>query len=124
MIEFIIMVFKDGGLFFTLPIFGFVIIIIGLWIKATRADQGSEKLISLMAHIGWFALAWGYLGRTNGLIEGFDSVAQTGEYAPYIVSAALKKALIGPLFGLITFLAARLGIIILKIKQKDHTVSD
>ena len=124
MIDFFTTIFKDGGLFFTITIFFLLIIIIGLWIKAMRPDQQSDKLISLIAHFGWFALAWGYLGRTNGLIEGFDSIAETGEYAPHIVSATLKKALIGPFFGLVTFLIARAALIVLKLKQKASRTSE
>lgn len=119
MIDFIIRIFKEGGLFFTIPIFLLMIIIIGLWIKALRTDQLMDKQISLIAHISWFALAWGYLGRTNGLIDGFDEVADIGEFTPSIVTAMLKKALICPLFGLITFIVARAGIIVLELKQKE-----
>lgn len=115
----IIQLFEDGGLFFTTPIFILLIIMIGIWIRAFRSDNEIGKAIFLISQISWFALSWGYLGRTIGLIEGFDSVAQTGEYAPHIVSAALKRALLGPFFGLVSFLIARAGIVILKLREKD-----
>lgn len=115
----IIQVFKDGGLFFTIPIFILLIIMIGLWIKANRSEKEIEKAISLIIQISWFALAWGYLGRTLGLIDGFDGVAEAGTWATNLFVDGLKQALIAPVFGLVSFLIARLGIVILKLKQKN-----
>ncbi len=122
--EIIIETFKNGGLFFTCPIFLLLLLMIGIWMKAMLSDKITDKYIFLIAQIGWFALAWGYLGRTIGLIEAFDKVAELGDFAPYLISEGLKKALINPVFGLVSFLLARLGIIILKFKQKEGQTSD
>ena len=113
------MYFKDGGILITYPILILLVIMIILWIKAFKTGGDNSKSISLISSISWFALAWGYLGRTIGLIDAFDKVAAAGDIAPSLLAGGLKMALLGPLFGLFSFLIARLGIIILTLKKKN-----
>ncbi|NCB08908.1 MAG: hypothetical protein EOM73_12175, partial [Bacteroidia bacterium] len=75
--------------------------------------ENSEKYMNLMKHIGWFAVAWGFMGRTFGLISAFDAVAAHGELTPSLLADGLKMALVDPLMGILVFVIARLGIIIL-----------
>ncbi len=114
----IFMFFRDGGVFITYPILVFLLINLILWIRAYTREDYREKGLSLIAHISWFALAWGYLGRTIGLIGAFDKVAAAGDIAPSLLAGGLKMALLGPLFGLIVFLLSRLGIIALTWTRK------
>jgi len=72
--------FIDGGLVFTVPIFMLLLVIIGLFIWAFLKKANLEKAASLINHIGWFAVAWGFLGRTFGLIHAFDQVEAAGEH--------------------------------------------
>lgn len=111
---------NDGGPFFTYVIMALILVIIGLFVKALLDKEYNGKLKSLIASLGWFALAWGYMGRTFGLIMAFDKIAVAGDIAPSYLAGGLKMALIGSLCGLTAFIIARLGIIILTTLQKKE----
>jgi len=112
--------FNDGGPVFTYTIMVLLLIIIALFIKAILEKDYSKKSQSILASVGWLALAWGYLGRTFGLIMAFDNIAAAGEIAPEHMAGGLKMALLGPLFGITAFLLARLGILIIQLKSKKE----
>lgn len=105
--------FKDGGVLITYPIFILLLVCIALFVMALRKPENRSKLKAYIASIGWFVVAWGYLGRTLGLIQSFDNVAVAGQITPALLSGGLKMALLGPLFGLLTFAIARIFILIL-----------
>lgn len=110
--------FNDGGPVFTYTIMVLLLIIIVLFVKAILEKDYSKKSRSILASVGWLALAWGYLGRTFGLIMAFDNIAAAGEITPQHMAGGLKMALIGPLCGITAFLLARLGILILQLKSR------
>lgn len=110
--------FIDGGPVFTVVIFICLLIVIALFAVALIKEENSEKFMSLMKHIGWFAVAWGFMGRTFGLIHAFDQVEAAGELTPHLLAAGLKMALVDPLFGIFVFAIARIGIIILVATKK------
>ena len=112
---------NDGGPFFTYVIMLLLLLTIVLIVKAVIEKNFSKKMRSIIASLGWFALAWGYMGRTFGLILAFDNIAAAGEITPEHMAGGLKMALIGPLCGLTAFLVARLGILILQIKSKKES---
>ena len=109
---------SEGGPFFTYPILIFILIILALFVKGFLQKGENEKTISLLASIAWFAVAWGFLGRTFGLIVAFDNIATAGELTPHLMAEGLKMAILGPLMGIVAFLIARLGIIILTLVKK------
>jgi hypothetical protein len=109
---------QEGGPFFTYVILIVIFVIIALLVKAFLQKDDNKKTVSLVASFGWFALAWGYLGRTFGLIVAFDTIAAAGDIVPSMISGGLKMALIGPLMGLFAFIIARIGIIVLKAMEK------
>ena len=111
--------FIDGGPVFTIVIFICLILVLALFAVAFMKKANQEKFMSLMKHIGWFAVAWGFMGRTFGLIHAFDAVAAHGELTPSLLADGLKMALVDPLFGIFVFVIARLGIIILVFLQKN-----
>ena len=113
--------FNDGGPIFTYIIFILLLVIVALFIKEIVQKGDSSKTILLMQHIAWFAVAWGFLGRTFGLIDAFDKVSAYGELTPRLLADGLKMALVDPLFGIFVFLVARLGIIILVSMAKQKT---
>ena len=113
--------FNDGGPVFTYTIMVLLLIIIVLFVKAILENDYSKKSRSILASVGWLALAWGYLGRTFGLIMAFDSIAAAGEITPQHMAGGLKMALIGPLCGITAFLLARLGILILQLKSRNES---
>ena len=114
--------FIDGGPVFTVPIFILLLVVIGLFIWGFLKKENQEKAVSLLNHIGWFAVAWGFMGRTFGLIMAFDMVEAAGELTPHLLAAGLKMALVDPLFGIFVFIVARAGIILLiALKKKNNS---
>ena len=113
--------FNDGGQVFTYTILILMLIVTALFIKAVLEKDYSKKSRSILANAGWLALAWGYLGRTFGLIMAFDNIAAAGEIAPHHMAGGLKMALLGPLFGITVFVLARLGILVLQLKSKKES---
>jgi hypothetical protein len=111
---------NDGGPVFTYTIMVLLLVIIVLILKAILEKDMSKKSRSIIASVGWFALAWGYLGRTFGLIMAFDKIAAAGDITPMLVAGGLKMAIVGPLCGITAFLVARLGILILQIKSRKE----
>ncbi len=111
--------FNDGGPIFTYPILIFLLIILALFVKELINKNDSKKTTALIASIAWFAVAWGFLGRTFGLIVAFDNIAAAGELTPSLMAGGLKMAILDPLMGIVVFLIARLGIIILTLIQKE-----
>ena len=116
----IIAKFEEGGPAITIVIFIIILIIIGLIIKAFLEKEENKKTRSLIVNFAWFALAWGYLGRTFGLIMAFDKVAAAGDVSPSMMAGGLKMALIGPLMGLFAFIIARVGLIVLTAVRKKQ----
>lgn len=114
--------FNDGGPVFTYTILIILIIILAFFVKGIMDKGDNKKMIDLMASFGWFAVAWGFLGRTFGLIQAFDMVAAQGELTPRLLADGLKMALVDPLFGIFVFVIARIGIIILISLQTKETI--
>jgi hypothetical protein len=109
---------NEGGPFFTYPILILLFVIIGIFIYALIKKVDYDKTISLIAHLGWFAVAWGFWGRTIGLIDAFDSVEAHGEITIGALASGLKIALLDPVFGIFVFLVARAAIIALTLMQR------
>lgn len=114
--------FIDGGPAFTVPIFILFLVVIALFIWGFLKKGNHEKAVSLIIHVGWFAVAWGFLGRTFGLINAFNQVEAAGELTPRLLAGGLKMALVDPLFGIFVFIVARAGIILLiALKKKNNS---
>lgn len=111
---------NEGGPVFTYAIMVLLLIIIGLFVKAILEKDYSKNSRSILASLGWLAIAWGYMGRTFGLIMAFDNIAAAGEITPQHMAGGLKMALIGPLCGITAFLLARLGILVLQLKSRKE----
>lgn len=111
--------FIDGGPVFTVTLLMLLFAVITLFVWGFLRPGNHRKILLLMTHVGWFAVAWGFLGRTFGLIKAFDMVAAHGELTPSLLAGGMKMALVDPLFGIFVFLVARLGIIILVSKSKE-----
>lgn len=109
---------NDGGILISYPILILLLVIVFLFIRGITNGHHLQKSKELIAAIGWFVLAWGYLGRTFGLIQAFDRVAAAGDITPELMSGGLKMALVGPFLAWVTFAIARLEIIALILTQK------
>ena len=111
--------FNDGGPFFMYTILVLLIIILALFIKGVMNKKEYGKTIELIKSLSWFTIAWGFLGRTFGLIVAFDNVSAHGELTPSLLGDGLKMALLNPMFAIMVFLIARAGIITLILMQKN-----
>ncbi|MEN8118438.1 MAG: MotA/TolQ/ExbB proton channel family protein [Bacteroidota bacterium] len=116
--------FNDGGPIFTYTILIALVVVIILFAKAMISKGDNYKAIELIKSISWFAVAWGFLGRTFGLIIAFNMVEAAGELTPRLLAEGLKMALVDPLFGIFVFIIARIGILILIGLQKDFKPQD
>jgi len=110
--------FIDGGPVFTVPILLLLLAIIALIFWGFLKKGNYEKIVSLLIHLGWLAVAWGFLGRTFGLINAFNQVEAAGELTPRLLAEGMKMALVDPLFGIFVFIIARAGIIVLIALKK------
>lgn len=110
--------FNDGGPIFTVTIFILILVILGLIIYSLVKKGENKRIEKLIIHIGWFAVAWGFLGRTVGLIQAFDNIAAAGELTPNLMAEGLKMALVDPFMGIIAFLIARGGVILMNLSKK------
>lgn len=115
-----IYILNDGHPIITYLIILVLVAILVLFIKQLLAVKNSEKTIALISSLGWFAIAWGFLGRTLGLIDAFDAIQASGELTPSMISDGIKMALVGPLVGVITFIIARVCMIILIAREKKE----
>lgn len=114
----LIQILNDGGVYITYPILILLVVMVVLFVRVTLGKADFEKTKSLIVSISWFCIAWGYLGRTIGLISAFDKIQAAGDISPSMFASHLKMALVGPLIGILTFLIARVLIIILVARNK------
>lgn len=109
---------NEGGPFFMYPNFLILLFCIALSIYALLKGDPTDKWRNLLSSVSLFALVWGFLGQMIGLITGFDTIHGNGAVSPEVLAGGLKIALLSPVFGMVVFLIARLGIIALILKKK------
>ncbi len=69
--------------------------------------------------ISLLGLVLGFLGSVIGLITAFDSIEALGNPDPAVFAGGLKVSLLTAVFGLFTFVIARIGIFILRGLQNS-----
>ena len=111
---------NEGGPLFMYTTLILFIAIIGLIIKAFLKKGKNSKEIKLISSISLFVLVWGFLGQMIGLIGAFDAVEAQGNVAPSILAGGIKVAILSPMFGMVVFLIARIGIVALTWLQKEE----
>lgn len=109
---------EGGPVFMYTNLFVLIAIIVFL-VKAFIKPATREKSINLIKHFSLFALVWGFLGQILGLIVAFDKVELAGDISTGVLAAGLKIALLSPLFGMVIFLIARIGLIVLTLLKKN-----
>jgi len=109
---------NEGGPLFMYTTLILLIAIIALLIRGFMKSEARQKTITLVSSISLFVLVWGFLGQMIGLITAFDAIEAAGDISPSMLAGGLKIAILSPLFGMIAFLIARIGIIILNILKK------
>jgi len=105
------------------PILFLLILILVLIVKGFLEKGNNPKTLSLIGSIGLFTIVWGFLGQTIGLIEAFGVIEKVGDISMSLIAGGLKVSLLAPVFGLIVFLIARLGIIVLIWMGKETNQS-
>ena len=79
----------------------------------------SKKMLKLAVDTSLLGLVMGFFASILGLITAFDSIEAMGNADPSIFAGGLKVSLLTATFGLLTFILARIGIVILRGLQKD-----
>jgi len=115
--------FNEGGVFFMSSILicfllSLYFLIRGFVAIKTNPDY-SKKMIRLTTDSSLLGLVVGFLASILGLIGAFDAVEAMGDPDPSIFAGGLKVSLLTATFGLFTFVIARLGILILRLLQKE-----
>ena len=109
---------NEGGPLFMCTTLTLLIVIIALLIRGFLKPEARQKTITLVSSISLFVLVWGFLGQMIGLITAFDAIEAAGDISPSMLAGGLKIAILSPLFGMVVFLIARIGIIILNLLKK------
>ena len=61
----------------------------------------------------------GFMGTVIGMIQAFDKIEAAGDMQPSLVAGGIKVALLSPIFGLFTFVISRIGMLLLRLLQKN-----
>ncbi|SDW52712.1 MotA/TolQ/ExbB proton channel family protein [Lutibacter oricola] len=109
---------NEGGPLFMYTTLFLLIVILALLIRGFVKPTARDKTVTLVSSISLFVLVWGFLGQMLGFISAFDAVQAAGDVSPAMLAGGIKVAILSPLFGMIVFLIARIGIIILNILKK------
>ena len=111
---------NEGGPLFMYTTLITLLIILVLIIKEFIQNKDREKTIRLVSSISLFTLVWGFLGQIIGLMGALDAIESFNDnIAPNILASGLKISILSPMFGMIVFLIARIGILALIITKKE-----
>ena len=110
--------FMEGGpLFMSLILICLVLALffVGMGFVNLKKDIAkSRKMTSLASDLSILGLVFGFLGSTIGMIAAFDAIGAIGDISQGMMAAGLKVAFLTTVFGCITFVLPRIGIVILK----------
>jgi hypothetical protein len=114
--------FMEGGpLFMSLILICLILalffIIMGV-VNLKKDLAKSIKMTGLASDVSILGLVFGFLGSTIGMISAFDAIEAIGDISQGMMAAGLKVAFLTTVFGCITFILPRIGIIILRALQK------
>ncbi|WP_452229083.1 MULTISPECIES: MotA/TolQ/ExbB proton channel family protein [unclassified Lacinutrix] len=115
--------FEEGGSFMMTLILICLLLSIFFLIKGFLTLKKhvitSKKMIKLAADSSLLGLVIGFFASVFGLIGAFDSLEALGNADPAVFAGGLKVSLLTALFGLLTFIIARVGILLLKGLHKE-----
>ncbi len=109
---------NDGGTTFMYPLLLMLLICLALIVKAFLKGDSDGKTQKLISSISLFALVWGTLGHLIGMVAALDTLSLNSDIAYEVLAGGIKVGLLSPIFGMVVFLIARLGIIGLILKKK------
>lgn len=115
--------FREGGPFFMSLILicliaAIVFLIIG-FINLKKHPEKANKMTTLASEVSILGLVIGLLASIIGMIEAFDAIESLDDMTQGVMASGLKVSFLTTLFGSITFIIPRIGIIILKALRKN-----
>jgi hypothetical protein len=115
--------FNEGGPVHMTLILGCLVLTIFFLVKAfmsnTNDHAQTKKMMRLVAEVGLLGLVIGFFASIVGMIESFDAIEGFGgDISPGILAGGIKVSFLTILFGTFTFIVSRIGLLILKWKQK------
>ena len=78
-----------------------------------------KKMIALASDTSLLGLVVGFLGSLIGMITAFDSIDLIETISPGVLASGLKVSFLTTVFGVVTFILSRIGIVILKGLYKE-----
>jgi hypothetical protein len=115
--------FMEGGpLFMSLILICLVCTVVFLTLGFLSLEKDiarSKKMTKLASESSLLGLVIGFLGSVIGLVGAFGSIEAFGSVSMQVLAGGLKVSLITLIFGSITFILPRVGIIILRTIQKE-----
>ncbi|MBQ0787603.1 MAG: MotA/TolQ/ExbB proton channel family protein [Oceanihabitans sp.] len=115
--------FEEGGFFMMTLILICLLLSIFFLIKGfmdvKKNNAVSKKMLKLATDSSLLGLVIGFFASVFGLISAFDSLEAMGNADPAVFAGGLKVSLLTALFGLLTFIIARIGILLLRGLQKE-----
>lgn len=118
--------FNEGGpLFMSLILICLLAALLFLalgFIYLNRNPLSSNKMRILASEASILGLVFGFLGSIIGMVQAFDAVEALGGVSAPMMAGGLKVSFLTTIFGAITFILPRIGIIILKLLQKPQSL--
>ena len=115
--------FVEGGPFFMSLILICFILSVYFLIKGfstlNKNTAKSNTMRNLAADASLLGLVIGFLGSIIGMISAFDAIEGFDQMNSAIIAGGLKVSFLTTVFGTLTFILVRIGIIILKMRQKS-----
>lgn len=111
---------NEGGPLFMYPILIVILVILTLLVISLMGKRAKRATSEIIGHLSLFAMMWGFLGSTLGLITAFDAIEGSGNISQPMMAGGLKVALLCTLFGLFTFVIGRLSMLVLTIKAQQE----
>lgn len=110
--------FQEGGPFIMSMIL--ICFLLGLFfviqsfMTLKKAPKISKKMRALAIDISLLGLVIGFFGSILGMITAFDSIEAFDKMNSGLLASGLKVSFLTAVFGTITFILIRIGILILK----------
>ena len=115
--------FNEGGPFLMSLILicllsAFVFLAMG-FINLKKNPNQSKKMRNMASDVSILGLVFGFLGSVIGLIGAFDSIQDINDGNSVMMGSGLKVAFLTAVFGAVTFILPRIGILVLRGLQKE-----
>lgn len=108
----------EGGPVFMIILVLVIVVMVLLFALAFMGKKDVRKMIELIGHLSLFALIWGFMGSTFGLIGAFDAIESIDKVSSSMFAGGLKVALLSTLTGCVAFLIGRLAMFLLALGAK------